>query len=125
MHSATIITRGIVFHQYNIMNADEMVMSIRADAKEIEGVVKLFNSMENWAVQSLAAFPYAVVQGETSAQLCGPHFTTNQWVSLMEGPASVLESVLSGLLQSFSLIRVHPNARPPALDAPKSRAVSI
>lgn len=119
MHHATIIAHGTVFHQYNIMNADTMVLSIRADAKEIEGVVKLFNSMENWAIQSSAAFPYAVVQGETSSQLCGPHFTTNHWGSLMEGPAPVLENVLSGLLQSFALIRAQNVV---AIDSPTLRA---
>lgn len=102
MYTATVITAGILFHDYALVDRDgEEIYRLSADTKEIDAVVALFNTVHQ-AGHTAQHFPFGIVQmGETTSSVCGPKNTALQWGPILTGPTGMLEKMWPALLEVF------------------------
>lgn len=103
MFTAHIAQSGTVFHEYEIRKGLTVVHRLRADPKEVEAVVRVFEVVALCAQNQSSPFPFAVVHNpDSSACLCGPKDAALNWGPLLVGPAGMLDGLLPSLIETFN-----------------------
>lgn len=104
MPNALILSRGIVFHEYAIVDESEELCTLRASEKEISAVLFLFDFVSSLAKDHpRAPFPFVlVIKDNQLSSLCGPQQDNPaKWGEIMEGPAPMVNCLFDPLLRVF------------------------
>lgn len=96
-------SKSIVFHDYDVLLKGEVVHSLRADEREIEDVLHLFNLMAHYAkLNPRASFPLTVVEEDIIATIYGPCKKDQSWGQLMKGPKNTIKNLFTPLMNAFT-----------------------